>query len=380
MNIIGIVTEYNPFHNGHKYQIDTIKKMYPDSILIAITSSSFTQRGEISLFDKWTKTKISLDNGIDLVVELPFLYSTESADTFASSSIKILKELKIDTLVFGSETNDVNLFKDLASMQLNNNEYSILVKKYLSLGNNYPTSLSKALKELTNVDIKNPNDLLAISYTKEVLKTNPNINIISIKRTSDYHDTTSIDNIISASNIRGKLFNNEDIKKYVPRNTYKYYKDINIDYDLLFKLLKYKIISDNDLSKYQTVDEGIENRIIKSINECNSYGELIEKIKTKRYTYNRINRMLIHILMSYTKDDKKDNPNPSYIRILGMDMKGKKYLNSIKKDVNLPIITKFINNEELNYELRITKIYSMITNKPNLVNEEYKNNVIIKED
>ena len=380
MNIIGIVTEYNPFHNGHKYQIDTIKRMYPDSLIIVVTSSSFTERGEISFLDKWTKAKISLDMGIDLVIELPFVFSTESSDIFASSSIKLLNELKIDTLVFGSETNDVEVFKTLANIQLNNKEYDKRVKDYLDKGLNFPTSMSKALKDISSINIIEPNDILALSYTKEILKHNKDINIVSIKRTSDYHDISSNNEIISASNIRNKLLNSIDIKKFVPNITYKYLKDIKIDFDLYFNLLKYKINTSKDLSIYWTVDEGIENRLKKYINSSDNLDEFINSVKTKRYTYNRINRMLTHILIGFTKVDKKKYNSPSYIRILGMSNKGRNYLNSIKKTVNLPIITKYKDMNELSFELKVTNIYSMLVNNKSLIELEYKNNVIIKDD
>lgn len=377
MNIIGLITEYDPFHNGHKYQIDKIKEMYPDSLIITLTSSSFTERGEVSIVNKWDKTKISLDNGIDLVIELPFVFSTESADTFAYSSIKILNELKIDTLVFGSETNDVLLFKTLADYQINNKEFDKNVKELLDKGINYPSALSKVLFNKFGKNIINPNDLLALSYVKAVLQINKNINLVSIKRENNYHDTSSNNKIISASNIREKLKNNIDIKPYVPSSTYKAIKDTKINNNNYFNYLKYKINTDKNLSNYQTVDEGIENRLIKYINTSTSLDEFIEKVKTKRYTYNKINRMLIHILVGFTKEDKKNNSEPKYIRILGMNQKGKKYLSSIKKEVRLPILSKF-DPYYLEEELKATIVYSLLINNPSLIEQEYKNKIIIK--
>jgi len=378
MNIIGLITEYNPFHNGHKYQIDKIKEMYPNSIIITVTSSHFTQRGEISLIDKWNKTKISLSMGIDMVIELPFIFSTQSADIFAHASIKLLNELKIDTLVFGSETNDVELFKTLASIQLNNKDFNAHVQAFLDKGDNYPTALSNALKELNNDTVIKPNDILAVAYTKEVLLQNPNINIVSIKRTNNYHDKTSNEEIVSASNIREKLINNEDISKTVPSITYEYIKDLKPNNQKLFELLKYKIISDNDLTKYLTVDEGIENRLLANILESNSLDEFISKIKTKRYTYNKLNRMFIHILVGLTKEEKKLYNSPSYIRILGMNKNGQEYLSSIKKYINLPIISKWEkDHKELSLEFKSTCIYSILVNKPELIEQEYKNKIII---
>ena len=156
MKIIGIIAEYNPFHLGHRYQIEQIKKIYPNSLIIAIISTHYTERGDISIINKWNKTKICLQEGIDLVVELPTLYATQSADMFAYGALKILNELKIDTLVFGSESNNLDNLINLANIQINNKEYDELVKNYLDKGLNYPTAMSKALKDITKIEINKP--------------------------------------------------------------------------------------------------------------------------------------------------------------------------------------------------------------------------------
>ena len=220
MNCIGIICEYDPFHNGHKYQIDKIREKYKDSIIIAVMSTSFTQRGNLSIMNKWDKTKCALNNGIDLVIELPYSYTVQSSDIFAHYAVSILNILDIDTLSFGIENDDINEIINNAKIQLNNKEFDTLVQKYLKDGLNYPTSLNNALKDLNGRIINSPNDLLALSYIKEIIKNNYNIDIYSIKRTSNYHDTTSNDEIISSSNIREKLNNNIDIKKYVPSDVY----------------------------------------------------------------------------------------------------------------------------------------------------------------
>ena len=375
MKVIGIVVEYNPFHNGHLYQINKIKKLYKNSTIIIILSSHFTQRGIPSLINKWDKTRIALNYGVDLVVELPFPFSSQSADIFACGSIKLLNELKIDTLVFGSESDNLNMLKEIAKVQINNKKFDDLVKKYLKNGINYPTALNKAVKEITGFETNNPNDLLGISYIKEIIKNNYNIEIKLIKRENNFHDIKEDKNIISATNIRNKINNNEYINKYVPNLTLNYLnKNIDENY---FKYLKYKILSDNDLSKYQTVDEGLEHKIKKEITNANSLDELIKKIKTKRYTYNKIYRMLTHILVGFTKEDAKTFKEIEYIRVLGFTTKGKKHLKSIKKEVNLPIITTFNKKYKmLEYELKITSIYSILIDNFNLIELEYKNTPI----
>ena len=373
MNVIGIVCEYNPFHNGHKYQIDKIKEKYKDSLIVICMSSSFTQRGELSILNKFDKTKIALNNGVDIVIELPYLYSTQSSDIFAKNSIKLLNELKIDTLCFGTETTNIDDIVNNAKIQLFNKNFDSKVKSYMDLGINYPTALNNALKDLNGTIIDKPNDLLALSYIKEILKNNYNIDLFNIKRTNDNHDKDSNDTIVSSSNIREKLINNIDIKNQVPDDVYKLLKNkiINSKY---FEYLKYKIINEDNLDKYLDVDEGLSKRIKTSIYKSNNLDELILNIKTKRYTYNKISRMLNHILCSITKEDNTNELE--YIRILGFTDKGQKYLNSIKKDINLPILNKYDTSKYkvLNIEKRVTDIYSIIYE--DITNEEIKNKPI----
>lgn len=361
MNKVGIICEYNPFHNGHLYHIEKTKELYPDSILILVLSSCFTQRGHLSILTKEEKTEISLKYGVDLVIELPFVFSSQSADIFAKGAISILKELKCDTLVFGSESNDVDKLKEIANIQLNNSLYDDLVKSYLDDGVNYPTAMSNAVKDISDLDIGTPNDLLGLSYVKEIIRQESNIVPITIKRTNDFHDEELDKKIVSATAIRKALNDNIDIKDNVPGLVYEYLKDKkNFEY---FNYLKYKILSEGiDISKYQTVDEGIENRIINYIDKCKSLDELIDKVKTKRYTYNKLSRMFIHIITSFTKEEAEDQAL-HYIRVLGFNEIGKEYLNSIKKNISVPIITNIKKKDEdlLNVNIRCEKIYSLIT-------------------
>ena len=376
MNIIGIIAEYNPFHNGHKYQLNKIKELYKDSIIIVCVSSSFTQRGNLSLLNKWDKTKIALEEGADIIVELPYIYSTQSSDIFASYALKILNEFKIDTLVFGSESDNIQMIINNAKLQLFNKDFDNKVKLYLDKGINYPTALNNALKDLNGTIIDKPNDLLALSYIKEIIKNNYSIVPKSIKRTNDYHDNLSNDIIISASNIREKIKNNIDIKKHVPDNVYNILKNKSIN-NKYFEFLKYKIISENDLDKYLDVDEGLSKRIKDSIIKSNNLDELIKNIKTKRYTYNKISRMLNHILCSFTTSEKNTFENIEYLRILGFNKKGKEYLNNIKKEINIPILNKYDTDKfkSLNVEKRVTEIYSLIYE--DIIEEEIKNKPII---
>ena len=366
MEVIGIICEYNPFHNGHLYHLKKIKKLYPNSLIILVLNGYFLERGEISILSKEAKAKIALAHNADIILELPVIYGTQSADTFADISLKILNNFHVNKIIFGSESNDIKKIKEIAKKQLDE-EYNALVKEYLDNGLNYPTALAKALNINFNFL---PNDLLGISYTKAIIKNNYNIEPITIKRTNNYHDTTSNNSIVSASNIREKIKNNEDISKYIPINIKDFINNTN--YDNYFKLLKYKINTDNNLNDYLDVDEGIEYRLIDYINKSKNIEEFINNIKTKRYTYNKLNRMFIHILLSFSK---KDNIDLEYIKILGFNTKGKKYLNSIKESLLIPTN---INKDSIQYkyEIKASIIYDLINNT-NTYEFEQRNKPII---
>ena len=382
MKAIGIIAEYNPFHNGHLYHLNKIKEKYKDYTIILVMTGNYTQRGDVSIIDKWKRKDIALNYGIDLVIELPFPFSTQSADFFAYGGITILENLKVEKIIFGSESNNINDLELIAKTQLENELFDNLVSLYYKMGYNYPTSLSKALEDLTNIKIDTPNDLLGISYIKTILKNNYKIKYETIQRTNNYHEKESINEIASATTIRNNLKNKIDIKKQVPELTYKNLYNLHF-IDDYFNLLKYKIITEKDLSIYQTVDEGIDKLLKKEIINCNNYDELINKIKSKRYTYNKISRMLLHILCNFTKEKANTFKEIKYIRILGFNTKGKDYLNKIKKEISIPIISK-INREKdkmLEYELETTNIYDLPYNyNENLIKKEYRNTLYIGEE
>ena len=367
MKVIGLVAEYNPFHNGHIYHIKKIREMYPDAILILVLNGYFLERGEISILTKEEKTRIALLYGVNIVLELPFIYGTQSADNFADASIKILNNFHVDKIIFGSECNDISLLTKIANKEFEN-DFDINVKKYMDEGLNYPTALAKAC----NINFSfNPNDLLGISYIKSIIKNKFSITPESIKRTNNYHDVNSDEEIISASNIRNKIKSNVDITGFLPSESID--NLIRIDYSIFFKLLKTKIITDSNLKDYLDVDEGIEYRLKKCIINANNLEEFINLVKTKRYTYNRLNRMFIHILIGLKKEDNLNTLD--YTRILGFDENGMKYLNLVKDRLDISCI---INKDSLiyKYELLASLIYDLINNT-NTYEFEIKNKPII---
>ena len=373
MEKVGVIAEYNPFHNGHLYHLNKVKEMFPNGYYILILIGNFTQRGEISVINKWDKTKIALEYGYDLIIELPYLFATQAANFYAKGAIDILNYLKCDYLVFGSETNDINLLEKLTNLTYNNNEYEKLIKKYINKGYNYPTSLSLALNDISKVIIDKPNDVLALEYVRQIKNTNSKIKPISIKRTSNYHEKSITGNVTSATSIRKNIKNKDLIKDVMPNNIINYIDNIN--YEKYFEIVKYQIISSNNLNEYIGVDEGIENKFKKIVNKSSNIDELILNAKSKRYSYNRIQRILLHIACK----DKKDNNEHEikYIRVLGMNNNGKKILKEVKKDINIPIITKFKKEYESLFkeDLKASKIYSLISNYDD--NEEFRSSIYI---
>ena len=361
VNAIGLICEYNPFHNGHIYHINKIKEMYPDSILVLIINGYFLERGEISLISKYGKTKLALEYGIDLVVSLPVLYGCQSADVFSYESVNILNKLKVNKIICGSESMDLDRLNTIADKQLKS-DFSIE-----SNGESYPKRLANSL----DIDeVIPPNDLLIISYLKAIKKINPSISLELIKRTNEYHDTLLDSNIVSGENIRNKYMNNLDISNYVPSSTLDYIH--RKDEDKIFNLLKYRILFDGSLDNYIDVTEGLDFKLRKEIFNSKNIEELINNTKSKRYTYNRIKRMLAHILLGILKSD--NDYKLDYIQVLGFNNKGRDYLSSIKKDIDIPLNT-LSKSKLFQYELKASLLYDLLMNT-NTYEEELKNRPI----
>lgn len=356
MKSIGIICEFNPLHNGHIYFIEKIREMYPDYVVILVLNGYFLERGEVSVLSKEDKTFLSLKYGVDIVLELPVLFGTQSADTFAEKSVEILNNLSVEKIIFGSECDNVASLEKIAKKQLLDKTYDEDVKALLKTGINYPTALAKALK-LTDFSFT-PNDLLGISYIKAILKNEFFITYETIKRTNGFHDNLLDDSIVSASNIREKLMLGSSIDKYLPKDVSTSIN--NIDKLKLFELLKIKILTDNQINLYLDVDEGIENRLYEMVKETYSLDEFIKKVKNKRFTYNKINRMLVHILLGITKEDAKEKI--AYTKILGFNKLGQSYIKSMKDKTIYPLAADK-NSKVYSLEEKAALIYEMLCDK-----------------
>ena len=358
--VIGIIAEYNPFHNGHLYHFKESLKVTDSSYSIAIISGNFTQRGSTSLVDKWAKTEMAIKNGIDLVIELPLLYSISSAENFAEGAIKILDSLKIvDYLSFGSESGNLstlNMIVDVLNKEPK--AYKNILSHELSKGLSFPRARENALlmylndiRRFSNV-LSSPNNILGIEYLKALKKLKSPITPITIERyNAGYHDTTYNGNVASATAIRNIVKNNgwDILRKVVPENTFSILlENIKVghivpDLSVFEKQIIYNLrkMSIQEIAELPDVSEGLENTIKNTANSCNSVVEFLNIIKSKRYTNTRIQRILLYALLGITKKDmtlsKKSTP---YIRILGFNDKGKYLISEIAKaNPKLEIIT-----------------------------------------
>lgn len=398
---IGIIAEYNPFHNGHLYQIQKAKELTGADTVIAVMSGNFTQRGDTSLINKFEKAKIALQNEVDMVIELPTIYSISSAENFALGGIKILNEIgNIDYLVFGIEEDNLQELKAIADVLVNeNDEFKRTIKEELDKGNSYPKAREIALKKVLsseNVEniMKKPNNILAIEYLKALKTTNSKIKPIAIKRKNIMHNDENInENYASGTYIR-KLFienNFNEIRKVVPKYTYErllelknhgtYVTSINDFSDIV--IYKIRTMTKEEISQIADVNEGLENSIKLASTTCKTIDEIIEKVSTKRYTKTRISRILTYILLDITKSEIEQSKNANqYIRVLGINKKCEGILKTINNDKLITSLKKFEENngenQLLNIDKKATEIYTIKYPKSVQANLDYTSKFIIK--
>ena len=340
--ITGIIAEYNIFHNGHKYQIDEVKKQ--SDYVVSVMSGSFVQRGDVAITDNWSRAKSALLCGADLVLELPVCFSLNAAQNFASGGINTLNALGIiDSVAFGSECGDINSLTETARIMENENSVvSENIQSLISSGINYPSALSKAYENKIAHDILTlPNNILAIEYIRALIRTNSSIRPVTIQRANAKHNDNEIhNNFTSASKIREMIMNGENIDALIPYNL----SDIGGFFPYCVSRLDSAVISKlrlsgaEQISSINEVTEGLENRIIQSAMETDSFSSLCKSVKSKRYTMSKIRRSILASLLDFTKDIYK--PMPEYIRVLGMNKNGMEILKKAKKHCSLPIITK----------------------------------------
>lgn len=409
-SVLGIVAEYNPFHNGHLYHLIESKKISNADYCIAIMSGNFTQRGEVSIVDKWSKAQMALSNGIDLVIELPTIYSVSSAENFAMGAIKILNSLQIvDFISFGSEVNNISVLDDIANvLAFEPPQYKTLLSHELSRGESFPKARENALmmylnnlRRFANV-LSAPNNILGIEYLKALKKLKSNIQPITIKREgSKYSDANLPRNskFASATSIRNFFQSSQDLstlQKFVPESTFNileenfkkgnFVKNLSaFDKEIIFTLRKMSV---EEIANLPDVSEGLEFSIKNAVNQCNSTIELLSILKSKRYTQTRLQRILLYSILGITKKDMEmSNLTIPYVRILGFNSKGQELISTIsKKNRKLEIISsvkKFM-DKKLNNNLRLmmekdiwaTNVYTLGFEYESFANLDYTHKLV----
>lgn len=410
--VLGIIAEYNPFHNGHMYHLQKAKEQSGAQYCICVMSGNFVQRGNTSIVNKWKKAEMALLNGVDLVIELPTIYSVASAEGFSLGAIKLLNNLKIvDAISFGTETSDFAALNNISSIV--NEEpmkYKSILNSELKKGLSFPKARENALmlylndnKRYDNI-LNTPNNILAIEYLKALKKIKSTVQPIPVKREKVYYnDNVIVDEFASATAIRKLLKNEEfsEIRKVVPKSTYQILKketelgNVVLDLSRYEKEIIYNLrrMTVSEIAELPDVNEGLEHSLKNATNYSNDITNLINIVKTKRYTVTRIQRILICALLGITKRDvgmaKKTEP---YIRVLGFNEKGKELISRInKQNPKATVITsvkkfqdKNNNNKNskiykrlLDIDIFSTNVYTMACKSESLANLDYTKNMVI---
>jgi predicted nucleotidyltransferase len=349
MKTCGIICEYNPFHNGHKYQIEQAKKKTNADVMIAIMSSHFTQRGEPAFIDKWKRAEAAIQNGIDVVIELPYIYSTQAASQFASGGVELLKLCDVDYISFGSECGNLENLLEIADTPVNLNH----VREIMDTGVSFPRAYSLLTSQME------PNDILAVCYLKAIKDTN--IEPVLIERNTGYFDP-NIQPIASAFAIRNAIKNKEDISTSTPMsdilNTSNY-----VTMDNFYPYIKtfLTMTPSSTLSKYFLITEGIENHLKKCAEQSETYDQFMEQAVTYRYTASKIRRCLVHMMMQVTKEDVKQLGRPSSIRVLAFNDVGREWLHTKRKS-ELNVASRFADlpKEWRELEFKATQLYTSV--------------------
>ena len=368
--VTGIIAEYNPFHNGHKLQIDYAKNTLKSDYIVVALSPDFTQRGEIAILSKYERAKIALSLGVDLVVQIPINSATDSSSGYSYGGIKMLDSLGIvDTLLFSVEDDDINLLTRIADIELNEVKlYSDTINDNMRSGMSYPSAREKAIMHLmpdVNFAIlqsvlKQPNNILAIEYLKSLKLLKSDITPICMKRLFvSYHDTVISNRIASATAVRNAICDNDfdSIRTVVPDLAFTIYKEMQnnnmfLHPDDVSQMLGYKLI-EGDLSKYKDCNDELCNKIENALSSYTGFTQFRGMLKSKDITETRLSRVLCHILLNITDDlyfeeNGKIYPYTPYVYILGFNDRGAELMNSVKNKCKLPYFTSY--NDALSYD------------------------------
>ncbi|WP_062048535.1 nucleotidyltransferase [Bacillus sp. JCM 19034] len=384
MRAVGIIVEYNPFHNGHLYQLRQAKKDSNADIVIVVMSATFLQRGEPAFVSKWARTEMALANGADIVIELPYAFSCQKAEQFANGAIQILSEIAAHSIHFGSEAGNIAPFYELVeAIKRDQPTIDKYVKQYIQKGVSYPRAFSNALQQVnqqTTLSLTEPNNILGYHYIKAIMEQNSVLKASTTKRVqAHYHDKTiGLGRIASATSIRESIKKGmqiEDIAHTLPQSTAQIlqsYFHLNKTYhtwNLYFPFLQYKIISSTheQLKQIYECEEGLEYRLKETIQHTYTFDDWMNQMKTKRYTRTRLQRLASHILTNTTKEEMHQaySEGLSYIQLLGFSAQGQLYLKQTRKEREVPLLTKRANAKGTisDLEKKASRIYTQPLSK-----------------
>jgi len=398
----GLVVEYNPFHHGHIHHIQSARKVSDADCIVAIMSGSFLQRGEPAIMDKFHRTRAALRAGADLVLELPYIYAVQSSALFAKGAVRSLHEIGVQSLCFGSELGRIDPFiQTVEILQSTQTTYDTIVKAYLDKGLSYPQASERAYHAvgIDDIDMTQPNNILGLSYVQAMKQAQLPIEALTIKRIHNhYHDDAIHTAIASATSIRKELLLNgltNRAKQSLPKSTaeellqYAHLANQWHHWEAYFPFLHYKVMTmdTQQLATIHGVDEGLEHRLIQTSKKATSFYDWINRMKTKRYTQTRLQRMFVHILTNTTKTDVHQAISQAtvpYLRLLGMNTTGREFLHKQKKQLNVPIVTNRKKNIPASFELdeRATNVYySILTpdRQQSLRKQEFTGPIIIND-
>lgn len=369
MKVNGVIAEYNPFHNGHKYHLEQMKQQTGADYTIVVMSGNFTQRGEPALVDKFIRTRMALENGADLVLELPISHAASSAEYFARGGVSILNKLKVvDYLCFGSECGNTEILKDIAQILLEEpKSYTANLKSGQQAGLSYPAARNRALMDYcprlaeNESVLASPNNILGIEYIKAILQMESTMEPVTIRRAgSDYHDRRFGSDFCSALALRQAVLSGQDLSSLsgqMPSSAYELLlstlKDTPpVSLNDFSNMLLYKLLSDQDngYDSYLDVSSDLSDRIQNNLKQFSGYSSFCDLLKTKNLTYTRISRCLLHIMLNMKSEEKLAYGvlgEVPYAKVLGFRKEAQPLLTEIKKKAEIPLITKLADADSL---------------------------------
>ncbi len=387
MKVFGIVAEYNPFHNGHKYLVDKARENGAD-VIVAVMSGNWVQRGDSGIISKFARTRQALKCGVDLVVELPTYWAMSTAQKFAKGSIEILNTLNIDTLIFGSECGDVERIIRTAEC-VRSMEFSRLMRQLLNIGKTPAKARESAVETLTGNGelLRSPNDTLAVEYVNAAKKLNSKMNFIAVKRQCVEHDSDTVTReFCSASKLRELIIADKitEIKSYMPEASFEILQnevddgkisDIKSLEKTILTALKTTML--DEFKHLPDISEGIEHRLFSAARSSSDLTQFFESTATKRYTNARLRRLVMSAFLKIKADDIPDTV--PYIRVLGCTAVGAEVLKTVRTETEKPIImrsTELKGNPVFDFETRASDIYTMTQRTPDPCGQEFTNGVI----